>query len=540
MAFGRLSSIIPSAGPVVDFYTGPSDKLTVGKITIGSKNYNPSRIQIGYKDGSTVRYFEYNRYIKYGEVIETENIYVGAGQQIVVRSTEPDVNFLFYGQTTNDIINPTKSGVLQHTLSTGVTKQSLFTAPYGTECKVTISICNLGPDVATVKLGLADSYLVSSFDTTEYLDYGFQIGPGQTYTRPDIKLGSDQSLIGFSNPGSKVTFLCHGQLYYAVSGLPTSDDFVVLGNTRIDGNLGVGRTATAKLDVVGDAIITGAADIGGRSSIGGDTTVGGGVTISGNVIIEGNNNTINGVDFVDNDIDNARNLRLTGITTVHGPVTIKGNLDPIESDTFRIRSNDIVLGYSTDTNPTPTFTAMATGNSRLITGISDTVDLIAGRHIELVSSVGNLTLDGNATIVSVASSQATLSHEVVGSGSNTTTFRLGSKTTSIAENGGIIIRGDTDKTLLYKTLGDGVTNGVFHLSHGIQLNTGRLHIVDDTTGISIGSTTVITKDKIHGKSYVNIIDDANQYSSAYIPTTNAVTQRSRVVSAEGYFASCSI
>ena len=52
MAFGRLSSIIPSAGPVVDFYTGPTDKLTVGKITIGSKNYNPSRIQIGYKDGS--------------------------------------------------------------------------------------------------------------------------------------------------------------------------------------------------------------------------------------------------------------------------------------------------------------------------------------------------------------------------------------------------------------------------------------------------------------------------------------------------------
>ena len=71
----------------------------------------------------------------------------------------------------------------------------------------TVSICNLGPDVATVKLGLADSYTVGSFDSTEYLDYGFQIGPGQTYTRPDIKLGSDQSLIGFSNPGSKVTLL---------------------------------------------------------------------------------------------------------------------------------------------------------------------------------------------------------------------------------------------------------------------------------------------------------------------------------------------
>ena len=65
MAFGLLSSTIPSPGPVINLYTGPSDKLTVGKITVGSKNYNPSRIQIGYRDsGGEVRYFEYNRYIK--------------------------------------------------------------------------------------------------------------------------------------------------------------------------------------------------------------------------------------------------------------------------------------------------------------------------------------------------------------------------------------------------------------------------------------------------------------------------------------------
>ena len=56
----------------------------------------------------------------------------------------------------------------------------------------------------------------------------------------------------------------------------------------------------------------------------------------------------------------------------------------------------------------------------------------------------------------------------------------------------------------------------------------------------VGAFVKVEGDKIHGKSYVNIIDDANQYSSAYIPTTNAVTQRSRVVSPEGYFASCSI
>ena len=332
MAFGRLSSIIPSAGPVVDFYTGPTDKLTIGKITIGSKNYNPSRIQIGYKDGSNVRYFEYNRYVKYGEVIETENIYVGAGQEIVVRSTEPDVNFLFYGQTTNDIINPTKSGVLTHTLSTGVTKQKLFTAPYGTECKVTISICNLGPDVATVKLGLADSYTIGSFDSTEYLDYGFQIGPGQTYTRPDIKLGSEQSLIGFSNPGSKVTFLCHGQLYYAVSGLPTSDDFIVLGNSRIDGNLGIGRTAdhanSKRLDVFGNTRITGQLDV-----------VGSGINLDGHINVGlGISATTKSYFGADVDID--------------GSVLIKGSSTDIHSTNIRMQGPRIELGYLSNSDST--------------------------------------------------------------------------------------------------------------------------------------------------------------------------------------------
>ena len=52
--FGLLNSIIPAVGSVVDLHTGDANKLTVGKITVGSKNYNPSRIQIGYRDGSNI------------------------------------------------------------------------------------------------------------------------------------------------------------------------------------------------------------------------------------------------------------------------------------------------------------------------------------------------------------------------------------------------------------------------------------------------------------------------------------------------------
>ena len=331
MAFGLLNSIIPSPGPVTNLYQGPNNKLTVGKITVGSKNYNPSRIQIGYRDGNDVRYFEYNRYVKYGEVIETDNIFIGAGQELLVRSTEPDVNFLYYGQTTNDIINPVRSGVLSHTLSVDPTKQALFTAPVGSESKVTVSICNLGPDPATVKLGLANGD-INSFDSTEYLDFGFQIGPGQTYTRPDIKLGAGQSLIGFSNFDSKVTFLCHGRLYYAVSGLPTSDDFIVLGNSRIDGNLGIGRTADhandKRLDVFGNTRITGQLDV-----------VGNGINLDGHINVGlGISATTKSYFGADVDID--------------GSVLIKGSSTDIHSTTIRMQGPRIELGYLSNTDST--------------------------------------------------------------------------------------------------------------------------------------------------------------------------------------------
>ena len=410
MAFGLLSSTIPSPGPVINLYTGPANKLTVGKITIGSKNYNPSRVQIGYRDsGGDVRYFEYNRYIKYGEVIETENIFIGAGQELLVRSTEPDVNFLYYGQTTNDIINPVRSGVLSHTLSVDPTKQSLFTAPVGSESLVTVSICNLGPDPATVKLGLANGD-ISTFDSTEYLDFGFQIGPGQTYTRPNIKLGEGQSLVGFSNFNSKVTFLCHGQLFYAVSGSPTSDDFIVLGNSRIDGNLGIGRTAdhanSKRLDVLGDTRITGQLDV-----------VGSGINVDGHVNIGlGVSATTKSYFSADVDID--------------GNVLIKGSSTDIESTSVRIADPQVQLGY----------------------------------------------LSGSD------------------SGIN---------------NGGIVLKGTTDKSILWNSSDD-----------RWQLNRG-INIPDQTHAISINSIDVLTRDKVLGNTISAGIAITTPSTTA-LPTEDAV------------------
>ena len=434
MAYGLLNSIIPSPGPVTNLYQGPNDKLTIGKITVASKNYNPSRIQIGYRDGSDVRYFEYNRYIKYGEVIETENIFIGAQQELLVRSTEPDVNFLYYGQTINDIINPVRSGVLSHTLSVDPTKQALFTAPVGSQSLVTVSICNLGPDPATVKLGLANAD-INSFDSTEYLDFGFQIGPGQTYTRPDIKLGAGQSLVGFSNFNSKVTFLCHGRLYYAVSGLPTSDDFIVLGNSRIDGNLGIGRTAdhanSKKLDVLGDTRITGQLDV-----------VASGLSVAGHVNV-GLGISATTKSYFASDVD------ITGDLDVTGNFSLKGTNFIIESSSIKMQGPKIELG---------------------LPPANDTV------------------IDG----------------------------------------GGIQLKGDSDKEILWRA-----NNNKWNLTHGLEFPN------QDNT-ISIGSTVVLTKDRVLGNTVSLGINFLTPLVDS-LPTESAVdgyfNYRSRQVQIHSYFIS---
>jgi len=61
MAFGLLNSIIPPVGQPDTLHTGTSDTLTVGKVSISSKNATPARIQLAYEDGASLRYFEYNK-----------------------------------------------------------------------------------------------------------------------------------------------------------------------------------------------------------------------------------------------------------------------------------------------------------------------------------------------------------------------------------------------------------------------------------------------------------------------------------------------
>ena len=112
MAYGLLGSIIPQIKQNTVVFTAPVNTLAYGKVSISSKNPSPSRIRLGIaslNQNDPVRYLEYNKTINYGEAFETNTIYLGNGEKLVVRSDNSDVNFVFYGETFDESLQPVKS-----------------------------------------------------------------------------------------------------------------------------------------------------------------------------------------------------------------------------------------------------------------------------------------------------------------------------------------------------------------------------------------------------------------------------------------------
>lgn len=289
MAFGLLGSIIPQINRNEVFYTSEISNVAFGKVSISNKNYNPAKIRLGItEDDINIEYLEYNRFINYGETFESETIYVGNGQKLVARSNDSNVNFLFYGETVNEGGNPNISGLLSSVVSTNTQKKVLYTAPANSNVLVTLSVCNLGSIPSKARIGLSNAGL-NSFDSTEYLEYDVEIGPNQTYTRTDIKLNQNQTIICSSSEDSNINFVCHGRYFYG----SLSNDLNVTGDARINGNLGIGTNGREKIDVIGSGRLTGNLDVGQRLSVGAGATIEGGLTVGGLVYGNISNSNLN-------------------------------------------------------------------------------------------------------------------------------------------------------------------------------------------------------------------------------------------------------
>ena len=433
MAFGLLGTIIPPTKQNTTWYTGTDDKLTVGKISITSKNLDRASIRLGYLDGSNIKYFEYNKTIRYQETYETQDIHLGSGQSLVVRSDKTDINFLYYGQTVSDYLNPIKSGILNHIYSTNTIPKAIFVAPSGSRVNTTLSMCNLGSDISRVKIGISNAAL-NDFDAKEYIEYNITIKPGQTYTRTDLKLQEGQTLVGSSDNGSNISFICHGRLYYAITGLPDSDDLMVLGNARISGNVGIGITAETKFHVDGSSIITGDVNISGGN------------------------------------LDVAKSLN------------VKGDSTNLNSNKVRIKDSNVEIGYVLP----GVFSGNVTAGTNTIQNVVDTSGVAIGMIIT-IPNPNTVTIPADTRVTNVTGTIVEVNNTFTGNGSDFVQFDTPGASNQTADGGGLTLKAgsDVDKTIKWQ-----IDNSRFNFSEGINLAVGKK--------LTVNNVEVLTHDQVLG------------------------------------------
>lgn len=207
MAFGLLASSIPVVNRDTTLYTSSAGDLVEGKISISHKNYNPVSVRVAIStNGVDQEYLHYNRIINYGETFETDTIYFGNGHRILIRSNNPDTNFVLYGETST---NTNSSGYFSSVQTAGKPELTLYTAPAGYNVTATVVACNLNSVPAVARLGITTGAL-AGFTTSQFLEYDAKIEPGQTYVRKDLKLSPGQTLVCSSSDYSYVNFVVYG------------------------------------------------------------------------------------------------------------------------------------------------------------------------------------------------------------------------------------------------------------------------------------------------------------------------------------------
>lgn len=289
MAFGLLTSIIPEVDKNTTLYSAPTQVLAQGRISISSKNYNPVRVRVCLSTTnvySDVEYLEYDRYVNYGQTFETGIISVGNTQKIVVRADHEKVNFVFTGEEINEntgILNGNFSGLLGNVISTNSEDKLLYSVPSGIKANTaSLNIANLKSFPAKARIGLLKlTDTIEDFSSEDYLEYDVEIGPNNTYVRSDFKLDEGQKIVVSSSDDSKLQFLIHGRLRSSLSS--GEDDFDVNGRLFVAGPTGLGTIPRAKLDVIGNVLVSGGATVGLGMTIGNELFVGGNLAVGGTI-----------------------------------------------------------------------------------------------------------------------------------------------------------------------------------------------------------------------------------------------------------------
>ena len=184
-------------------------------------------------------------------------------------------------------------------------------------------------------------------------------------------------------------------------------------------------------------------------------------------------------------------IALNGTVNVGGDMTINGTLTTINSNSLTIDDKNIELGAVTAGTISTTGTVGSiTGTgpwTATITGMTDTADLVPGSAITATNGTGSLGAGGTyivASIVSNTSITYTATGGTTPTAGTVTNITTTGATDVTANGGGVILKGTTDKTILWDS-----TNTNWTSSEHWNLVTGKVYKINNVQVLS--STAVL-------------------------------------------------
>ena len=247
--FGYLASLVTPLKTRVALHTAEAGKVVEGKLVFTHKDPYPVRIRVGVSSGGLTdfnpeNYILYDYEIGEGESYETDTIYYGNNQTLVVWSTCASTTVVLHGQVKAD---PTATGFVAAALMAPAKQnKTLYTVPTGEEALLSIFVANQSPSNARFRLAIVDSSAAPAISSDQYIEYNQDLAPRLSYQRRDIKVRGDQSIVAYSdNPDVSVSV--YAKFNYSV----VDTDFTVSG----------------QLDVGGDSILRGALELQGAATL---------------------------------------------------------------------------------------------------------------------------------------------------------------------------------------------------------------------------------------------------------------------------------
>lgn len=187
------------------------------------------------------------------------------------------------------------------------------------------------------------------------------------------------------------------------------------------------------------------------------------------------------------DVVMPNNLTVGFDIVIGGNMTVNGTTTTVNSSIVEVVDKTLELASVTNVN----FNGTVTDTSATITDVTTTSGLISG--MELVINTAGITTNGGVTakIVSIDAGNQTITLDVTLLGSSgDCSFTATGPNNSSADGAGIIIKGDTDKTLLWEE-----STAQWEVSEHFQVPTGKEYRWNDNAvikNLQIGPNTTGT------------------------------------------------